>query len=260
MPYVVANPIAPRRPLRGLAGSRRGMRGLSGFYGLGQNIDDSAGAPFDLTPPPSFDTSSIDTSLPLPPPILPPAPPAIDPSTGLPLNPSAPPPPPVFVSSLPAPSASSASALQAGTLLSYTAQFTLANAGFTMSNLQQLIAQVSQRLLANWGIQVVNTILPSTWVDLPGLILTKGSGAQTLTLVVQLQNSYGQPADVKANIDHEMFAVLGNNSVVSSSIATCGNSISGCASSSGSSSWLAQNWPWLVGGGAAVLLAMKVME
>lgn len=238
--------LYPTQPL-----SSRRLSGMRGLRGLGQSPysppPPMPGPPQAQPPglPPGWDTGYPTSDMP---PVA-----VFTPSSGAPATPGF-----VPVSSV-TPSASP-QGLQVNTILTYRAQISLAGLLNTMSSLQQLVAKVSQRLSNNWGIKVTNTILPPTLVDMPGLILTKSTGQpQPLTLTVQLGMAYGTADDVLANINHEMMNVFGGSSIVSSGIVVSGSAFGGAApvGETASPSWFSQNWPWVVGGGAAGLFLIK---
>lgn len=221
MPY-----LAPvRRPV---VRRLRGMRGLGDDSILspaqGYALTTTPPAPIPPPPPPGWQTG-YPTVAEIPPAAFPAAPGVVP------------------IPSAPSPSASSGSALQVGTVLTYTAQISLGTfQSITNTTVRELVAKIGQALSQNWGIDVVGTKFPALMFDLPGM-------TQSFTLVVQLGRAYGQAADVKANIDHETIGVV---TLLSSQISV-GNS------GAGASSWLADNWPWLAIGGAGLLFASRIL-
>lgn len=143
--------------------------------------------------------------------------------------------------------------LPVGTVLTYTAQISLQGLG--LSSMQSLVSQVSQALAQKWGINVTNTSLPPALLDFAGITVLKSSLTQSgakISLVVQLQNSYGKMQDVQGIIDHEMLSAFGANSVISSSI------VAANGLTPGGPGFVSEYWPYLLAGGAGLLLLARV--
>ena len=152
----------------------------------------------------------------------------------------------------------------AGATLVYNGQVTFTFGAMTLSDLISAIGPI----LNAEGILITNSSGPSS---IASVISTS---PEPISIVVQLRNDYGLPNDVKAQIDNAIYQVTsvlptstiqltiapvapGVPATLSPFVAPAQGSTVTAAPATDIGTWASQNWPWLVGGAAALYVARE---
>ena len=152
----------------------------------------------------------------------------------------------------------------AGATLVYNGQVTFT---FGAMSLDSLVSAIGPILNAE-GILITNSAGPSSAVSFLSTL------PQPVSIVVQLRNDYGLPNDVKAQIDNAIYQVTsvlpsstiqltiapaapGVPATLSPYVAPAQGSTTTATPSTDIGTWAVTNWPWLVGGAAALYVARE---